>query len=109
MRNIAVLQTFKSRSGAHSCDSCTDASAQLSAFPFLALCDGRGAVAGNNYLLSGWSRKRRVVVVRRTKIPRDSASSNSSAKGLPHLGLVGACTLESATYEIHRAGHFVAL
>ena len=49
--------------------------------------------------LSGWSRKRRVVVVRRTKTPRDSASSNSSAKGLPLLELAGACTLESATYE----------
>ena len=49
--------------------------------------------------LSGWSRKRRVVVVRRTKTPRGSSSSNSSAKGLPLLELAGACTLESATYE----------
>jgi hypothetical protein len=49
--------------------------------------------------LSGWSRKRRVVVVRRAKTPRGSTSSNSSAKGLPLLELAGACTLESATYE----------
>jgi hypothetical protein len=49
--------------------------------------------------LSGWSRKRRVVVVRRTKTARDPASSNSSAKSLPLLELAGACTLESATYE----------
>jgi hypothetical protein len=40
-----------------------------------------------------------VVVARRTKTPRDSASSNSSAKGLPLLELTGACTFESATYE----------
>jgi hypothetical protein len=40
-----------------------------------------------------------VVVARRTKTPRDSASSNSSVKGLPLLELTGACTLESATYE----------
>jgi hypothetical protein len=49
--------------------------------------------------LSGWSRKRRVVVVRRIKTPRDSGWSNSSVKGLPLLELAGACTLESATYE----------
>jgi hypothetical protein len=41
--------------------------------------------------LSGWSRKRQVVIVRRTKTPRDSASSNSSAEGLPLLELAGAC------------------
>jgi hypothetical protein len=49
--------------------------------------------------LSGWSRKRRVVIVRRTKPPRDSASRNSSAEGLSLLELAGACTLESSTYE----------
>ena len=38
-------------------------------------------------------------MARRTKTPRNSASNNSSLKGLPLLELSGACTLESAVYE----------
>lgn len=45
--------------------------------------------------LSGWSRKRRVVVLRRSRTQGPSQSNN----GLPLLALAGCCTLESATYE----------
>jgi Transposase DDE domain group 1 len=46
--------------------------------------------------LSGWSRKRRIIVVRRQK-PKEQVLQPSSSQ--PLLGLSGSCTLESATYD----------